>query len=483
MGWLRRSLVPLLVLGCGLFLGFWHSGYASLWGDEGPTIIAARRSWLQLAILLTHIDAVHGLYYSFVKIWCVVFGYTEFGLRSLSGIGYACAGLAVYFLARRFGGLAFAITTAAFFLLIPRNLYNAGYGRSYALSTMMAVLVTIAFLRLLDTQGQAWLRYLVLAVIGTYLFEYMALLLLAQLAVVLLIKNHRLILRTMLRMAAFWLAAVFPVLIFSYLERYQISPNSRVHVSAESILVHQWFATIPAAWLCWGVLVLGLLCHRTVREVRAAVRNRGWDAPTAPLLAFAWMLVPTVTLVVVNRFVPVFALRYLSFCTPAVALLMAGIVNILRPRILATVAVAAVAAIVLPTALHTRLVPTVGKTPSWRSVAQTIEHYARPGDAIAITPMPNFFASPRMALQVYPDAFKATTDVLLAKSAVSLGSLYYKVYSPKLQAQRFDAYQRIWVVENAKHQDWAIAEIESRGFRQLQRIVLHKGEVLEFVKN
>lgn len=54
----------------------------SLWFDEAATISAAtHRSLPELWRLLTHIDAVHGLYYLFMHGWFAVFPATEFWSR------------------------------------------------------------------------------------------------------------------------------------------------------------------------------------------------------------------------------------------------------------------------------------------------------------------------------------------------------------------------------------------------------------------
>src|SRR6059058_2447370 len=53
----------------------------SLWGDEAATLMSARRPVGSLLSMLTHVDAVHGLYYLMMHAWTAVFGISAFALR------------------------------------------------------------------------------------------------------------------------------------------------------------------------------------------------------------------------------------------------------------------------------------------------------------------------------------------------------------------------------------------------------------------
>ena len=79
----------------------WGIGARSYWGDEADTVSAVSRSLPQLARLLGHIDAVHGLYY--LVLWPVarVGGTSELVTRLPSAVAMAAAAAGVTAIGRR----------------------------------------------------------------------------------------------------------------------------------------------------------------------------------------------------------------------------------------------------------------------------------------------------------------------------------------------------------------------------------------------
>ena len=53
----------------------------SLWGDEAATLLSAKRPVGSLLGMLTHVDAVHGLYYLVIHGWIRLAGESPFALR------------------------------------------------------------------------------------------------------------------------------------------------------------------------------------------------------------------------------------------------------------------------------------------------------------------------------------------------------------------------------------------------------------------
>src|ERR1700712_4238557 len=113
-----RLLDPLAVAITAGLIGAVAAGHPSLWFDESATISAsASRSLPELWRLLSHIDAVHGLYYLLMHGWFCLVPPTEFWSRMPSCVatGVAAAGVVVFskqFLPRRTAvcaGLVFAI--------------------------------------------------------------------------------------------------------------------------------------------------------------------------------------------------------------------------------------------------------------------------------------------------------------------------------------------------------------------------------------
>ena len=77
----------------------------SLWGDEAATLLSAKRPLGSLLGMLTHVDAVHGLYYLVMHGWIRLAGESPFALRLPSALAVGAAVAAVTLIAGRRGGV------------------------------------------------------------------------------------------------------------------------------------------------------------------------------------------------------------------------------------------------------------------------------------------------------------------------------------------------------------------------------------------
>src|SRR5215469_14607794 len=144
------AAIPALVMAS---LGLWGlSRDSALANDEAATRIAAQLSLTQLAHLLRHIDAVHGLYYLFMQGWAYI-GTSPALLRVPSLLAMIAAVVMSSLLATRltssgwvglFAGLIMALT--------PSISYYAQTARSYAFVSACVVGATLALVAVLRAE-------------------------------------------------------------------------------------------------------------------------------------------------------------------------------------------------------------------------------------------------------------------------------------------------------------------------------------------
>jgi uncharacterized membrane protein len=141
----------------------------SIWFDEGYSIFLAKQSFGEL-LSLTAVDAHPPFYYVLLKLWGDLFGFSEFVLRSLSGIlaGGSVAGSLL--LMKRLFGVRALLITAPILLLAPFLLRYGYEVRMYALATFIGVMATYTLIRAREnTHPYAWwIVYAALVALGMY---------------------------------------------------------------------------------------------------------------------------------------------------------------------------------------------------------------------------------------------------------------------------------------------------------------------------
>ena len=403
---------PALLLGLvGATVGFAGSWIPSYWGDEAASVMSATRSLPSLLSELATIDGVHGLYYGFLHVWVSVFGTSELSTRlpSAIAVGFMVAGTVV--LVRMFANKRVAILAGVVLILLPRTTSMATEARSYALGAAAAVWVTVLLIQLLRRRFAApagWVAYGIAMAASVYLFLYLGLLLAVHAVVVVVVYRSQLRLWARGAVTAIVLSA--PIAWVGYLERAQIGFLARRnYANAPNVLTNQWFGSTPVAVFCWALIVIAVVC------VSLRLRHR------YPLLvlSLAWLVLPTVVLLVGNATVsPMYNVRYLTFSTPAAAILIAlgidAVTRVLAPRLRIPLAAALVLLLVVfctPEYLAQRGQFAKDGGSDLRQVAEYIGVNATPGEAIVFDQTTKPSRDPRLALRLYPTKFSAVDDV------------------------------------------------------------------------
>jgi mannosyltransferase len=317
-------------------LGAWGlARYSAMGNDEVVSRWAASLSLGQLAHLLRHVDAVHGLYYLMLHGWMAV-GTSPAVLRIPSVIGMSAAAALMVILGRRltgsgwaglFAGLIMATTTSAS--------YYAQTARSSALVFACVLGQTLALVSVLQAENagaegrrltRGWLAYGALVTLGGYLNEMALLVLAAHALTILLTRAGRRAARHWTVTVALSVALLAPLLVLGALQHAAVSWIVRPDLDQVRLLYHDYFgATVTSALLVAGCAVVAVLPPgRWRRPDRTAPRSPGPGIGGAwlPSVAVPLLLVPAGALLLESVLAPpLYQERYVLYGEAGAALL------------------------------------------------------------------------------------------------------------------------------------------------------------------
>ncbi|MGE2737388.1 glycosyltransferase family 39 protein [Mycolicibacterium vaccae] len=322
------------------------AGRPSLWVDEAATLSAATRPTDELRAMLAEVDLVHGLYYLLMHGWFSVFPVTEFWLRLPSAllVGVAAAGVVV--LGAQLSGRAVALAAGVVFAVLPRTTLAGIDGRSYALTMVCAVWLTVLFVCAVRRGRWWWAGYAVLLALSAVVNVFVLLVITAHAAMLFALRSARTVVAAWAAAVGAAVLAVSPFLVAVVAQRGQVGwiwPISAVTLgqifgeqyfpsvyadgvrvvgpdqqefTAEQLgfAVQAWARVAPVIVVLIGITVLGVLRRRHIAKPPPRVLL--WGCGT-------WVVAPTVLLVgysLVDD--PLYQPQYLSFTAPALALLV-----------------------------------------------------------------------------------------------------------------------------------------------------------------
>jgi len=452
---------------------------AGLWGltrdsamgnDEVVSRWAALLSLRQLAHLLRHVDAVHGLYYLLLHGWMAV-GTSPTVMRIPSVIFMAAAAALLAILGRRLTGSGWAgFFSGLIMALTPSITYYAQTARSYALVFACVLAATLALLRAMAAEQagaprpqlvRRWLAYGALVTVGGYLNELSLLVLGAHAVTVLLARYGR-------RTAAHWAVAaaagavlVAPLAVLSSRQRAALGPIPRPDLHDVWVLYHNYFgATIAAPLLLAACAVVALLPPRGWRRPAgeaaqaAGARPAWWSSGgvSLPSVAAPLLVVPAGLLLLESLVGPhLYVDRYVLYGEAGAALLAGGgmyrVGQWLADRASHGTLVWVPGVAVCVCALLLQLTPLQRvRTPGSRlfnfgGPAFLIGAHARPGDGVMF--FSSFFRKARLG---YPAQYRKTSDFAMAVSP-AVANPFRGIDKPFAAVQPLMlSHQRIWVV-------------------------------------
>jgi len=458
-----RPLVIAVPMAVAAVAGGYQLGSPSLWRDEAYTKDAIGRPAGQLVALLGHQDAVHGAYYLLMHAIAGVTGTSATALRLPSLCAMVVAAGFTAAIARRaagpvpYGQLT-GLLAGLLFATAPYMTYYAQMARSYALETMFATIATYLLIRAWpDGRWRWWLGYGA-AVALTGLLNIFGLLILAAHGVTLLLTPARGRLTgrfpwRWLAVAAAAVAVLSPLLAVAGREQQQIAwlarPDYKAIVRLLSTMAGSKDLVLPLA-----LLVLGGLA--------AAWLGDGWRPLNPAAVALPWLVLPSFLLIAASFDKPVYYVRYVEFCLPALAIAAAtgltGLIRLARQTPLARLRPAgsrwAWAGPWLPAALVLAVLAvllagpqqairqTAARPDDLREASAIMAARERPGDVVFYIPF-----TMRVLGTGYPAPFLRLRDIALGRSALASATLTgTEITSPAELKSRFTDVTRVWVV-------------------------------------
>ncbi|MEO7148046.1 MAG: glycosyltransferase family 39 protein [Terrimesophilobacter sp.] len=490
-----RRLASLLGV-TGFLVSFAGSWIPSLWGDEAASVMSAERSLPSLFDMVMHVDAVHGTYYLLLHFWVDLFGASPVSVRlpSALAVGFAVAGtvlLANELFSRRVATIAGILS-----VLLPRFTYMGAEARSYAWSAAAAVLLTYLIVKLVRARSSkkiAWIVYAVGLALGIYLFLYLALLIVVHGVYLLVSRPERHTIRRWTLATLLGVLLSTPIIVVAITQRHQIAFLAhRTRVTVAQIVSGQWFdgrwidghgvnsPVLGVSWLavaCWALIAVAVI---------AAARGHYRRIPM--VLVGAWLVLPTVILLAGNAMLaPMYTNRYLSFCAPAAAILVAAGIAALPRRWMRGAAIVIVLSLVLPGYIAQRTEFGKPGGSDWAAVSAVIGHDARPGDAIVFDNSVKPSWRPRLAMHTYPEDYRGLNDVALLTPFEQTTGLWDSVEPLPQVASRLVGVSRVWALEtkgtDQKSAGSDLRVLAADGFTVITEIPIHRTIVYELVRS
>jgi mannosyltransferase len=378
----RRSAWLALPAAVSLVVFLASTGRRAPWGDEAFTVYASTLDWPDFVHMVTQrVDAVHATYYLLMRNHILVFGHDPAVLRIPSAIAMALACLAVTLIAARLCGRRCGLVAGFAFVALPVTIDYATEARSIALGTCLAAWSTWVALRIADSDRRpwwGWAGYVLLLTLTGWVFLYAWLVVVVH-AVVLATardRSRRLVLQGLAAVVTSVVLMV-PLLVAAASQRHQVAwigafddPATQAKTFAAFVVGNSTTLTRVTALALWIVVLWG-----TVTALRSA-RTPG--ARRALAVGWTWFLGPGFVLLAVSVVQSTFSTRYIVFCAPGAAVLLAVSLDRLRTRWLA---VAGTGLLVLAIATHLTTYSVAGRD-DWQTKADVLTENAEAGDAI-----------------------------------------------------------------------------------------------------
>lgn len=430
--WREASLVG---VGAVLLVVVQAQGIAtpSLWYDEAATYSGASRPLAALGEMVGRIDAVHGTFYALLHPIATAFGPDAFALRFPSTVSVGIAAVLVYLLARSFGTPWSAAAAALVFAGLGRTAWMATEARSFALATALSTLLTLLLVRALRSRSRqvSWaIAYGVTAVVGTYVFLYVSLVVVAHGVTLLLLRRRR---RTAGPLVAVVMALALsaPVGLASVAQRGQLGGVFPVTARTfEYVFVGEFFHRegwqSALAWVAVVAAVLTLLLRRWMRPGSPTAGDPGppgagpvslVSTDSTPgwmpwLVLVPWLILPTLAIVAVSVLGPsIYQPRALVISAPALCVLLAELVRRAFGGVTAVVvAIAVTAAGAGAFTLNREL---TAKNADWPVVAAELQQVSAAGDGVLYSTPIDYRTWPSLIPLVHPREVAGLVDVTL----------------------------------------------------------------------
>lgn len=162
---MKLGLILLLI--CSSFFALYHSN-AAYTSDEVWSVNTVLSGNVISALKA---DVHPPLYFLLLKVWVSLFGQGERAVKSLSGLFYVLAVLALYCLARELYGDELALLSAVLYACSPLAILSAQFARMYALLSLLSIISTLLYVQFwVKDRTNPWrfAAFLVVNALGTF---------------------------------------------------------------------------------------------------------------------------------------------------------------------------------------------------------------------------------------------------------------------------------------------------------------------------
>jgi mannosyltransferase len=441
---------PLIVAVLAVALSMAGAARPSFWYDEAATISASySRSLGQLWHMLGNVDAVHGLYYLLMHGWFQIFPPTEFWSRAPSGLAVGGAAAGIVVLGRQFSTRTVAVASGVFCAILPRATWAGIEARSYAMSMMAAVWLTVLLIYAARRNtAWPWLSYGVALAFSIALDAYLALLLVAHGVVVGVFHRGRTVLAGFAISSAVAVGALLPFLLTVAGQAHQISWVAPIgHRTIEDVLMQQYFERSPPFAILSALLIFAAIALWFSGSARLASSER-----QLLVLAAGWLVIPTATILTYSALVhPIYTPRYLCFTAPAMALILGVCGGAVAARPWVTAALVGLFAVAAaPNYVRAQRDPYAKYGMDYSQVADLITAQAAPGDCLLVNDTVTFMPAPmRPLLAARPDAYRKLVDLTLWQRATDRNDVFDTNLIPEVVAKPLSHCGVVWIVTQA----------------------------------
>ncbi|MFT4216307.1 MAG: glycosyltransferase family 39 protein [Micropruina sp.] len=429
------------------------------WRDEAATWIANERSLSALRAMLSQIDAVHGVYYLGMRAWVHIFGSSILSLRLVSALGIGIATALVTVLAARIGSRSVGPSAGLIFAILPQATWAGAEARSFAISTTLGVAAMAAFWKA-SSDGRVawWALYSILAAASVYLFLYVALIYVAVPLTLIWMPRAQQIRGLIASLIAGLLAT--PLALLAIRQTAQVSWLERYPVTPVQVLQGAFWGVTPTSFLGSILLIAAL-----VNAVRLCLSA---ESRSKTIFLVAWLVLPTAILMLMSLRQPMYTERYVTASAPALAILLALLIDWLRSYWLKAITTLLLLATAIP-ALWISRQPEAHITAS--AVAAKLAELTQPGDNVYIV---------NNDRHVLWWAFHTEMDGL-----INLGEQrtdrwkQNRLKQPSLRVDqirdRLEKLSHLWVFADRGRLGSSISDFERFGFAEASRVKVTEG--------
>ena len=383
---MAMALIVLTLAAAGLRLA--HLGSKSLWLDEGATVALASASWQRFAWIWWHGEAnLQTVYFLLMRGW-IHGGLSETWLRLPSAL-FGIAGSPAVHRGPKIiaGGAALGQPRAPMLTFSPTHVYYSQEARSYTLTILLVLLSTYFFIRAVERdQRKDWVLWTAFGILAFYSHYFATLVLIAQASSLpfrgTFSATPRLgsgqALKRVLFCGLVIVVAALPGLTYVF----RASPENLHFIWMPRATPNEIWRLAKFFGGSGVKVCLALILWIAGLVAIARARQRSPEDYWHGMLIVSWALLPAVIAALVSLAHPIFMARYLIFSLPAMALLAAAGMMVLRRMHIGAALVVALCALSVRTILKDYQKP----REDWRAASNAILTSAQPGDAVVFFP-------------------------------------------------------------------------------------------------